>query len=545
LRKLEITVQDPIVSTWTRPALAPDGHAMAYGASGRLWVRRLDRLEPLELRGSVQGERPFWSADSTQVAFSARRKLWKAGAAGEEATVVCDLPGTGRIIGGVWRPDNVIVFSLWFGGLYQVPADGGDAKVLHEDRAVIDFHEPALLPDGRTLVLVPHTAVANLSDIAVLRDGRRTTILPAQPRSQVDMPRYSASGHLVYTRQGANEGIWAIPFSPDSLGVRGEPFNIVTGDWVADVAADGTLVYTVGGVPYEMRLVDRGGALQNTLGPFRGHLMQPALSPDGGRVLVAGSDSSTTAQNDRRLWLYDIASGRRERFPAVPEQTNDATPEWSPDGRRVVYVENRRNPPMIVWRGIGDGSMPQVLTSGTERPSFSPDGRLVAFARDGDQTGSDVWMVPFTPGAQQATATVLLDGKANERSPRFSPDGRFIAYDSDESGRPEVYLRRYPLTAERWVVSTGGGSSPLWHRKGTELFYRSPDAAIMSVPVKLGLSPTVGEPRELFSEAGVGADLGREFDVSADGQRFVIIARSAGTSARITVVQNWFREFRK
>jgi Tol biopolymer transport system component len=139
--------------------------------------------------------------------------------------------------------------------------------------------------------------------------------------------------------------------------------------------------------------------------------------------------------------------------------------------------------------------------------------------------------------------SMLVGGPGNQGSPRFSPDGRYLAYESDEKGRPEIFVRRFPPTAEQWVVSPSGGSYPRWSRKGPELFYRSREGSIMAAPVTLGPTPGIGEPRRLFDESFTGATLSREFDVTADGQRFLAVRRAHGTTSRIVVVEQWLSEF--
>jgi Tol biopolymer transport system component len=543
LRKLEITVDDPVVSGATRPALAPGGEAIVYAARDRLWIRRFDQADAVEVPGSRLAERPFWSPDGAELAFAARGRLWKVRASGGDPVPICDLPLTGRILAGAWRPDGtILVSSLWYGAIYQVPANGGDPAVFYEDRTVFDFHEITLLPDGRTLLLAPHALVENLSEIAILRDGRRRTILPAQPRSQVDMPRYSASGHLMFVRQDVGEGVWAVPFDVDTLAPRGDPFRVVAGSWVADVAGT-TLAYSSPGVQHQLVWLDRSGAQLASIGPAHWLLANPAIAPDGRRVAISAADVAFTAQNLRKLRIFNLASGQSDPLTAGSDATDEANPEWSPDGERLVFADTRRSPSMLRWRRLRDGALPELLTPGSGRPSFAPDGRTLAFARAGEAGDTDIWAIPVTAGGQAGSASVLIGEPGNQRSPRFSADGRFLAYESDESGRPEIYVRRLRPTGERWLVSRGGGSFPRWSREGPELFYLSREGSIMAVPVTLAPTFGAGEPSRLYDESLTPGTLNRDFDVSADGQRFLAVRRASGVTGRIVIVQNWLREF--
>ena len=130
--------------------------------------------------------------------------------------------------------------------------------------------------------------------------------------------------------------------------------------------------------------------------------------------------------------------------------------------------------------------------------------------------------------------------------PRFSPDARWLAYVSDESGGYEVYVRPYPGPGGKVQVSTGGGQHPLWSRDGKELFYRT-GQKWMSAAVTLGPEFTAEKPRLLFERAHLMAGAA-PYDVSPDGQRFLVLERTEPDIAPVThlnVVLNWFEELRQ
>ena len=545
LRKLEVTIHNPLIDTWTRPRLSPDGQAIAYGASGRLWIRRLDRLEPLEIHGAEHAEAPFWSYDGRALAFASRRKLWRVGADGGEPVPVCDLPATGRVIAGAWRPDDVIVFSAWQESVYTVPASGGDPRVLLavDPRTETDFHELSLLPDGRSLLFVPHSGTVDLSRIDVLRDGRRTVVVPAQQGARFDNPRYAPTGHLVYERSGSNDGVWAAPFDADRLEMTGEPFRVMAGARNPGVARDGTLMYTLARGTYQLGWVDRRGVRLAAVGSPQWGLMHPALSPDGTRVAVSATDEGGGRPD---IWTYEIATGRRQPLHPAPTPTSDVLPAWSADGRWIAYVQQYRVPAMTVVARAPQSDGAQDLAAGSGGISLSLDGRTLVFTRPGERTGLDLWHASLAGDRWTVTPEPFLRSAANEAAPRLSPDGRFLAYFSDETGQNEVCLRRFPTGDERWTVSNAGGSHPVWNGTGTELFYRALDGSIMAVPVSLGESVKVGEPRALVDETTAGAETSRGWDVAPDGQRFLVVSRAdeAGSS-RVILVQNWMAEFER
>ena len=146
-------------------------------------------------------------------------------------------------------------------------------------------------------------------------------------------------------------------------------------------------------------------------------------------------------------------------------------------------------------------------------------------------------------------AQPFLGTPFNEGGARFSPDGRWLAYVSNESGRPEIYVQPYPGPGGKWQVSTEGGTEPLWNRNGRELFYRSGNK-MMTVETTTQPGFTVGKPRMLFEGEYLATEypqLGSDYDVSADGQRFLMVKEIERTesSAQINVVLNWLDELKR
>ena len=150
-----------------------------------------------------------------------------------------------------------------------------------------------------------------------------------------------------------------------------------------------------------------------------------------------------------------------------------------------------------------------------------------------------------------------MQTRFEERNGAVSPDGRWLAYESDASGRLEVYVRPFPNAADgQWQVSTTGGSQPLRAPSGRELFYFALDGTLMAVPVEArNTAWSAGAPAKIlearYFTGGFGAvTIGRTYDVSPDGRRFLMIKQGDGggqTSAppQIVVVQNWFEELRR
>ncbi len=156
------------------------------------------------------------------------------------------------------------------------------------------------------------------------------------------------------------------------------------------------------------------------------------------------------------------------------------------------------------------------------------------------QTGGDIWIL--TPDGRTRPLVVT---PFNEGAAAISPDGKYVAYMSDESGYNEVYAIPISGSGDRVAVSIDGGSGPVWSRDGRELFYRAGDD-LVSVEVR-SLSPLVlGDRKKLLDVSAFEPAYFHDFDVSADGQRFLFIrAEPDARPTRVDVIVNWFSELTK
>jgi len=194
----------------------------------------------------------------------------------------------------------------------------------------------------------------------------------------------------------------------------------------------------------------------------------------------------------------------------------------------------------------GAGNEELVFSSNSQKFSndWSRDGRYLLFSSLNPKGKFALYALP-DPGAgslsgRQPIPVVESDFDINQG--QFSPDSRWVAYSSTESGRPEIYVRPFPPSAERagqWLVSNGGGVQPRWRRDGKELFYLANDQRLMSVEVTTGPEFRSGTPRPLFASTGAAVNVFR-YDVSADGKRFLAMSPIAASgSVPIVVALNW------
>ena len=181
-----------------------------------------------------------------------------------------------------------------------------------------------------------------------------------------------------------------------------------------------------------------------------------------------------------------------------------------------------------------------MISNHTQVAGFwSPDGRTLAFEETGAGTGYDIWT--FRLGDQQAQP--FLQTRFNEIAPRFSPDGHWLAYASDESGRYEIYVQPYPGPGGKWQISTEGGTEPIWTHNG-ELFYRNGEK-LMVVQTTTRPSFSAGNPKVLFEGRYATYQSIADYDVTADGQRFLFLKTGEEGRQEINVVVNWIEELKR
>jgi eukaryotic-like serine/threonine-protein kinase len=534
-------------------AITPDGSRIVYvGNRGtQLFVRALDALAPVAVfTGAPRG--PFVSPDGQWIGFvDGPSVLKKVAVTGGPAVTVATLDGNSR--GAAWGPDDTIIFATIAGatGLLRVDAAGGPVTVLtRPDRAQgeRDHILPEVLPDGRAVLftIMPLTGGLDAAQVAVLdlQTGTRTILVRGTHA------HYVPTGHLVYAAAGT---LRAVPFDLASLKTRGTPVPVIpdvvtTGDGAVDavVARDGTLAYVSGaGGPARLNTlvwVDRQGRETPIPAPPHAYF-HPRLSPDGTRAAVFAGDQESD------IWLWDL--GRTTLIRVTFDPGQDPYPVWTPDGHRLIFSSERAGTRNLYWQAAdGTGAVERLTDSPNAQvpTAVSPDGSRLIFTETGPKTGDDVMEIQLD-GTHRVRP--LMQSSFIERNGIVSPDGRWLAYEANDSGRVEISVRPFPdVNSGHWQVSTAGGTRPLWARSGQELFYVSPTGALMRVGVERSASWSATTPTLLVKQPHDSALVGRSYDVSPDGQRFLMINEGGGTDQtaaplQIIVVQHWIEELKR
>jgi serine/threonine protein kinase len=549
-------------------SISPDGRRVAYNAatsSGRtaIWVRPIDSLDAKMLPGTEGASPPDWSPDGSFVVFAVDGKVKKMNVAEGGPQTLADLgvDVQGRFTRSAWSPNGTIIFAVNDGkGLRRVFDSGGDVvEVTTLDRSLEQsaHSTPWFLPDGRHFLFTAWSAKPENRALYVGSiDSKDVTRLMASESKGV----YVKQGFILFLRDRA---LMARPFDPTRLEFTGEAvrlaeavaYNPTFGQSAFYPSNEGSLIYyqsTSDVLPSGSRQsfwTDRSGKtsdpLKSTL--LGGTAMSPRLSPNGKFVAFhEGLGGSTD------IFVYDIERDLRTRLTTDPGA--DAFPVWSPNNERIVFASSRnatRGGRDAIYEKPANGAVAENVLATVEASNFvtrdwSPDGKLLIVemttgsAALGDRR---IWTVPVDG---ERKPVQYLNTQAMQ--PALSPNGKWMAYVSNESGSTsQVIVQPFPDPSKgKWQVSSTGGLYPRWKRDGRELYYLDRDRRIVAVSVTAGETFELGKSTPLFTTAipfslGVAPDI--PYDVTADGQRFLITASLAQAPGQnttlINVILNW------
>ena len=525
--------------------LSEDGHTVVYigpstaGTGTVLYLRRLDQITAREIPGTANPQSPVLSPDGRWVAFVvARKKIVKVPLDGGAPVVLADVPDNGGID---WSSRGEIVFGPGvmegLHGLSRVNANGGGAPQpftrVDSARKELSHEWPHVLSDGKTVLFTVWHGAPETAEIAAasLDDGKVTPlgVLGARALGVI-------GGQLVYVR---TDGVaMAAPFDLGRRRVTGpatpvqDSIRIVDasgGDAAASLNGAGGLVFARGALNRRLVWVDRSGAARPALSTER-EFAFVKISPDGKQVAV---NAGAGVKSD--LWLFDIATSTLTPLTASGTARN---PVWSTDGKRILFVSTQGGRSAFWWQPV-DGSGPAVKTAEAPHNAWNidlaPDGRTTVLNSIYDGTFN---LESFVLDSTRERHDISASPNAVEALGRFSPDGRSVAYMSDESGQPEIYVRSFPEGGSRIQISAGGGTRPVWSRDGKTLYYREGSRMVAATLIR---DPAL---RVVSRQMLFDGPYDREFDVSPDGSRFLMIeTKSSGMS--LIVIPNWLTELRR
>jgi len=518
-------------------ALSPDGKRLAFVAikpdgKSRLWVRSTSTSAAQEISNSENAEIPFWAPDNRRLGFASHRKLQIVDLDSAEVRALAEVNPV--LVGGTWNRDDVIVYAAGaYSTLSKIAAGGGTptSATLRPGEGSSQAHRwPFFLPDGKHFLYVANWSSPDDARgdglYAASLEGGEPKLISNEITGNVEY----ANGRLLYFR---DRSIVAQPFDAERLTITGPPSVLTEQGVERQVAhfkagfsssATGVLVFqSVADSPIRMTWFSASGQQEGEL-PETGN-RDPRLSPDG-RFLAVTADEMGNGRTNIRV--YDLARGLGTTPTSGGE---DEFPAWSPDGRTIYYA-SRQGQVFSVSRVPADGSKPpEAWLSGSRMipNSFTPDGRYLAL------------MNLSVGGAAHIDIISTADRKLIQRFPgaeaQFSTDGHWIAY-TFRGG--EVFVQSFPGPGSRVQVSNAGGGQPRWSRDSSRLYYITPEKMMMMVRFDpTGKHPPAAPEAVMRTRIVASRFSFIQYDVTADGKRFIINSLPPGGGGPLSLLTNW------
>jgi Tol biopolymer transport system component len=535
--EMRLEVVTPPTLEPTSFAISPDSQHLVFVANSgdrqMIWLRSLDRVAAQPIQGTEGATYPFWSPDSENIGFFADGKLKRINITGDNLQ---ELASVHSGYGGTWNNDGVIVFAPSYARpLYRIPDSGGEpVEITKLDVPRQSGHtDPQFMTDGRHLLFFAYGQDEGIYFTSLdSNEIKRVAELDSQAH-------YAPPGHLIFMRQ---DTLYAQPFDASHGVLSGNPIPIAdspiqdpkTNQIGFSASETGILAFRTGtGVRHRLAWFDRNGKELGALGmPDEYNLSNPELSPDGRLVLV-----DRTIQNNCDVWLID---NRGIRNKITHNEYYDTYPIFSDDGSRIFFCSDRKGI-LDLYEIPSNGSGNAELLRESPLNKFpyecSRDGKFLLYSQiDPKTTGRDIYVLPLS-GEKEPYA--FLDTEYNERDAQFSPDGKWVAYESDETGRYEVYVKKFP-SGSKVQISNNGGLDPRWHPEGKELFYIAPDGKMMAASIKIFDQTAVPDtPVELFHPNIVRSSTPTkaQYAIAPDGRFLINIV--VEESMPITIVTNW------
>jgi Tol biopolymer transport system component len=495
-------------------AASPDGKRFAFilsdGKQNRIFLRALNGLELRPIAGTEGAMNLFFSPAGDVLVFAADGKLKRVPLDGGPVTEICD---STRLYGGVWLPDDTLVYSPWFSGpLFRVDAKGGTPKrftTLDPSQKEAGHTWPVLMPGGDEVIFtVEHSGKPfNQATLAAqpLNGGPRRVVLRGGYR-----PRALDATTLLFARGSSLFAVDVRRAGEPIEVLRGIYVNSTTGAAAYSVAAKGLLAYVPGddGTDrVELLYGDRVTGKSRPLTAQKKLFGSVAVPPDGTRLAL----SIAEANDD--IWTLDL---RRDLLSRLTFEAENFAPVWNADGTEIVFTSDRAGPFNLYAIAADGGGSPRRLTTSArdhETADVAPDGTIAFTERDQNLKG-DIYLLP-EGGAPHALATTPF----NEVAGTFSPDGKWLAYTSDESGQDQVYIRAVHGTA-KWQISTEGGYVPQWDVDGRTLFFAATEGTGIH-GVRLQFDPHFSASRAFLAFPLDKTHRFGAWDVMPDGKSFV------------------------
>jgi serine/threonine protein kinase len=537
-------------------AISPDGTQIVFSANYRLYLRSIAELDAKVIPGTDERAAGFTNASfspdgrSLLVFANSDRTLKRLSVNGGAAVTISQIDGP---YGMSWGTDG-IVFAQSNRGVFRVSPNGGTPALIAAVTGPELASHPQVLPGGKA-VLFTVGGGFNAWDqakivVQMLNSGVRKTLIEGGSAA-----RYIPTGHIVYAQGGS---LFAVPFDLSRLEVKGGPIPVVegilrgytTGTAQFSFSNSGTLLYIPGPASASstrsvLALVDRKGGVEASKAP-PAPFAYPRVSRDGKRVAYQTEDSK-----EANVWVYDLSGETAPR--RLTFQGANRYPVWSADGERVAFQSDREGDLGIFWQRADGSGAAERLTKPEKGQadipdSFSPDGQQLSFTESKGGAAS-IWTLSLRDRKGTAFAE---SASARLEASEFSPDGRWLAYQSSETGKNEIYVRPFPISAAKYQIHSGGPNGdvhPVWSRDGKELSFSTGPGTFQAVSVNTESGFTFSSPAPIPRGGLLGTPNGpRNYDILPDG-RFIGVVPAGQTQSlgapQMNVVLNWFEELKQ
>jgi serine/threonine protein kinase len=528
-------------------AISPDGASVAYVVQDGLWVRRLDRPGGTRIVSAPDVASIAWSPAGDTLAYFQGSEVRTIRIDGSEGRTAWR-PTLDQIfredVGLAWHESGLYVPAR--GGILRVPLDGGQSEVVApwDSRSdVVNFRFPLVLDRGKTIVVNPglYAGRKDFGTVWAFRDGVGRQVL-ALPETVIIGLSYSpTTRELLFSALDTERvALWAVPFDIERM-AAGPPRVVLDGVARPSLpSVDGGLAL-IGGLrrePSSLRWFDSKGRQIGRVPHGRVDLRNLALSPDGRRVAATASTNNGAAQG---LWVYDLNGSLDTQ--AVPENQYYAWPSWSPDGRVLAFTAAGGNRSSLQIVRIGHTQPPRKLTAGSRGfVTWRPDGRSVIFVRmAGTKQMTEIAEVALDAGSRVKRLGQIPNLVGNVA---LSPDSRWLAYDSGMRGRTVVTVASFPDLSLRLQVSREEASLPQWSPRGDEVWFVDGND-LVAVPIERDGDghPSAGRARILLRGSheiplvwDFRGTLHRQY-ATVDGKRFLIPGREIEGESRVTLIE--------
>jgi serine/threonine protein kinase/Tol biopolymer transport system component len=532
-----------------------DGSKIVYPAEEGLRVWRLDSFESTLLPGTMGARLPFFSPDGQQVAyvdgFSAGPLKRISVNGGPSGVIVEKVTGA---LGAKWMENGEILYSNGGQGIFSVPANGGQPKLVVKEAAPLIY--PQLLPGGNQ-VLFSLNAITAQRQIVVqdLANGTRRTLANGAMGTFVKTGKQG--GHLVFWAAQPTSQMLALALDKDYNPV-GSPFPMVNGIGVGlvpkfGVSESGTMVYQSGA----------GGSTLGSLDGIRtlawvdasGKETPLPAPPDNYRIArISPTGDRVAIQVGFQIWIWNV---RNQNFARLPDFGKPMVfPAWTPDGQRIIFRTNEDDGQALYSIAAdGSGKFQKVLAAvkgGNVYPyKFTPDNRTL-IATMPTPTGARPFAIPMgkdwvaagEPRLLRAESQFLLVDAA------VDPSGKWLVYTALANGQPLTSFSPYPDAGSQ-QIPLGAFAQPVWSHSGKVLYAANAAQGLVAVDVDTSNGLKLGKPEVVIPNNYYWGAEGRAWDLAPDGRFLLMKTPSAApvvqqdATPKIRVVVNWSEELKK